>query len=466
MPYNNGIVFIDTTTTPNEGVSIQDVKQALGRSTGDLGLLCSDQEWYDTGQTDQQGNAVYALRNAGCINPFALWKPFRNSAKYFVDATAQRTAIQAENGGFKQANGLLPTYSANGGTAGQIPHAAWTYKPPRGVGGGYDEPFRLTDFAPLSGGVGYYSRAVNPVGIMWPDKWRSDNLVVVLLNGNNPNWLRDLCLSFSDIIPSGSSVGYGDYNFGLILSSSSGRDLILSTYTPNGIANTGAASFSFSKSDVTALSGLSAGSKCTAAICLYRPSTAITQQTIYHIPTDLNPDVISLEIVTDSDRAEIEMGHDGSIAGLVVTMSNLVLSTPSIPPAYASQSWLYDCKQVNLNPNALSIIVNASGCSSWGQLGNTIMGSIEFLCEGAILGNQQGIIGGSVTYPFAPTVNPSTQYSGSFVFGNTFPGTTVPYELYLCKTAQSATQKLKARVTFSYDTTVYSNGGSYLEVTI
>lgn len=451
MSHNNSntLIYIDNTASPKQGVSIADIQAVLGiTNRNDIGGLIS------RGVSQNK------------INPLALWKPFRSSEKGFSSTEAQRNAIKQVNGGFKQDNGLLPTYSANAGNVGEIPHAVWEYKYPRGKGGGTggtDEWYRFEDFAPPGGSVGYYKNAVSPVGIVWPDKWRSSNLVIVLLNGNNYNWLPDLCLSFNDIVPSDS--GYGTYNFGLILSSSLGKDLVLSPYTPEGVLSTGAASFHFDDADVNALASLQAGQSCTAAICLYKPASPISQQEIYHIPSDLNPIVTSLEIASNSDRITLEMGHDGSIVGMVVTISNLVLSTPSIDPPYANTSGFISCKQVNISPNILSIICNASDCEEWGQLGNNILGTIEFITDGAVLGNATNLIGGSITYRFAPTVNPSTQYNGSFVYGNTFPGETQPFELYVCKTA-NATQKIKARVTFSYDTTIYSNNGDYLEVTV
>lgn len=46
MAHQNGRIYIDTNTTPHKGVEIADLQQVLGRGVNDLGLLCSDQEWY------------------------------------------------------------------------------------------------------------------------------------------------------------------------------------------------------------------------------------------------------------------------------------------------------------------------------------------------------------------------------------------------------------------------------------
>lgn len=89
--YVNGRVFIDTSTDPDTGISIGDIQKAVGRGTGDLGLLCSDQEWYDTGETDQQGNPVYALRRINKIKVYAKYKPNGSTLKARL-TLAQRQA--------------------------------------------------------------------------------------------------------------------------------------------------------------------------------------------------------------------------------------------------------------------------------------------------------------------------------------------------------------------------------------
>lgn len=89
--YVNGRVFIDTSTDPDTGISIGDIQKAVGRGTGDLGLLCSDQEWYDTGETDQQGNPVYALRRIDKIKTYAKYKPNGSTLKARL-TLAQRQA--------------------------------------------------------------------------------------------------------------------------------------------------------------------------------------------------------------------------------------------------------------------------------------------------------------------------------------------------------------------------------------
>ena len=400
------------------------------------------------------------------INVLALWKPFRNPAKGFSDAATQRAAIRDAFGGFKQDNGLLPTYSVNGGDIGDIPHNRWEYKIPRGVNNEYNEPYRDNDFSPLGlyNGfqVGYYKDAVSPISAIWPATWRStNNMVIVNFNGAVPGWLSAFCLSVDDIIPYDSGVGYGDYCICLALAGSNGgRDLIVSTKRVRDVLSVSdGMAFTFSKSEVDALASLYApNGYATAAICLYRPSGGVpSEQTIYHVPSQLNPDVVSLEIGPNSDRQKIFMGYDGSIQGLSVTLSNLVLGTPATIPAWVSAYGFTSCKQLSPLNNALSVAVNASGCAGWGQIGNSIKGILEIYTEGTgILGTQDGMSGTSISYPFVATVDPSNPYSGSFIFGNTFPGSQQPYALYVAKT-YTEPGKVKAKLSFTMDTTIQSN---------
>lgn len=66
MPHSNGRIYIDTTTTPHQGIDVQgDIAKVLGRNTGDVGQLCKD---------------VYADGTpANRINPDALFRPYELS---------------------------------------------------------------------------------------------------------------------------------------------------------------------------------------------------------------------------------------------------------------------------------------------------------------------------------------------------------------------------------------------------
>lgn len=406
--------------------------------------------------TSSMSQAAMLTGQAGYINPLALWKPFQSTTAIYASAAERRADIRRAYGGFKQANGLLPTYSVNGGSVGEIPSAPWAYQRPDGS----TYPLRAMDLAPGNYGglpVGYKSDAVAPIGIQWPTNWRStNNQIIVTFNGAVPGWGQAFCLSIDDILP--NDLGYGDYCFCLALSGSNGgRDLIVSTKRVRDVLSVSdGMAFTFSKAEVDALASLSApNGYATAAICLYRPSDgAPSVQTIYHVPSQLNPIVVSLEIATNSDRRQISMGYDGSIAGLSVILSNLVLGTASPAPAWASS--LYSCKQLSPYGSALGVSVNANGCSGWGQLGSSLSGTLEIYTEGAVLGSSTAIVGNTVSFPFVATVSPNNPYSGSFIFGNTFPGSQQAYALYAAKTIQSATQKVKAKLSFTVDQTISS----------
>lgn len=152
MAHNNGRIFIDTSTTPNKGVEIADLQQVLGRGTGDLGLLCSDQEWYDTGVLDEQGNPIYALRPVNRINMWARYKPIKwstsNAPVFFPQGTHPSDWNKGLDGdygivsnSFSQVSSL---YAAIDGSLN-----GWSY-----VKDGIT--YRLRDFE------GYYHYAPNP----------------------------------------------------------------------------------------------------------------------------------------------------------------------------------------------------------------------------------------------------------------------------------------------------------------
>lgn len=152
MSYLNGRIFIDTSTDPDTGISIGDIQKAVGRGTGDLGLLCSDQEWYDTGETDQQGNPIMALRDVGKINPYAKYKSVRYNSKT-TPTDNQRKAINY---------GITPPLASS--HPADTKNTLWTYSKPRGrmaLSGDNtqttDEWFRTLDFN------GYINYASSPI---------------------------------------------------------------------------------------------------------------------------------------------------------------------------------------------------------------------------------------------------------------------------------------------------------------
>lgn len=210
MSYQDGKIFIDTTTNPHIGVSIADIQQALRRGTGDLGLLCSDQEWRDN-------NGTPALRRVNKINKWAKYKPVRSSKLGILTDSD----YQDVNFGL-----VVPVY---GNATGEINNivsfitaldTSWEYQHPRGKGngtGGANEWFRLRDFN------GYNKNArsfVFPEGSTFPARYiwgRNDSGCrwEVGLNTGDAN-LRG-GISINDIKLGGHS-GTSFYNlyFGLI----------------------------------------------------------------------------------------------------------------------------------------------------------------------------------------------------------------------------------------------------------
>lgn len=146
MSYNSstGIVYIDTSTNPDTGVSIGDVGQALSRSDSDLGLLCSDKK--------RESNSLVRMYRT---NPMAKYKPVRH------DSLGPLTVAERASTRYGFGDALPPILSMQQ----NVPQNDWVYKPPRGKGGGdngENEWYRLLDFngyatfacAPLALSVG------------------------------------------------------------------------------------------------------------------------------------------------------------------------------------------------------------------------------------------------------------------------------------------------------------------------
>ena len=142
MSHLNGRIYIDTSTDPDTGISIDDIRRTLGRGVQDVGLLCSDQEWYDN-------NGTPTLRRANKVNKWAKNKPFRSSALY-TDYDLRKSA----NFGL-----YMPYYTTIGNMVSDIngdvwTHAAnydanrtpWEWEPPRGQNRTPKEWYRMFDF--------------------------------------------------------------------------------------------------------------------------------------------------------------------------------------------------------------------------------------------------------------------------------------------------------------------------------
>lgn len=220
--HNNGRIYIDPNTT---GVEIADIQQVLGRGTGDLGLLCSDQEWYDTGNLDGQGNPIYALRPVNRINKWAWHKPIRQSSygldlrnvtppddRFNGDQPVGEFCIGSLEMPYSQTIGSIETTTySEGGVQVKRWYAGsgffhdmmrglygWNYRRPRGVNGTYTEPFRIFDF------VGYNHRCVSPMPIAPKGSWYVSEAGQVTMLVDVPDDLVSGNMSLSTMrLPSG-----------------------------------------------------------------------------------------------------------------------------------------------------------------------------------------------------------------------------------------------------------------------
>jgi len=162
MAHHNGIIYVDTSGSQPLGVSIEtlqgDVEAVLSRNESDLGLLCSDKEWYN-------GN----LRRVNVINKWAKYKPIIHTEKGFVTA-AQRIA---KNQGFVvddstigSTDSLYQRDVTRAFNAADENDADWLYATP--TGDINTSPFRIMDFACVNTsigdrtGSGYNHYAKNP----------------------------------------------------------------------------------------------------------------------------------------------------------------------------------------------------------------------------------------------------------------------------------------------------------------
>lgn len=126
MPHNNGIVYVDTTVTPNLGVSVEDVRAVLNLNSGDVGTLC--------GSSNNN------------VNKWAKHKPI-----VYANAIAPLTDPQ-----FKEKNYGLTIPDFLTGSYTKIDDVilnaedAYVYTKPSGQ---MASPFRLTDFNKYSHSV-------------------------------------------------------------------------------------------------------------------------------------------------------------------------------------------------------------------------------------------------------------------------------------------------------------------------
>lgn len=138
MPHADGIIYVDTSTTPHKGVSVADVDAVLERNVGDVGLLCSDMEWYTPLAPDTLEPLDPALRDADKINKWNKCKPIR------LDSLATPTDAQKKEVNYGLVINKYTSISEITSASGN-----WSYRKPRGMNGGgtgMHEWYRLMDF--------------------------------------------------------------------------------------------------------------------------------------------------------------------------------------------------------------------------------------------------------------------------------------------------------------------------------
>lgn len=128
MPYRNGRVFADTSTTPHQGVSVSDVQSALELTTGDVGTLCGS-------ASINKWSKKKPVRVAGVISPITDEQIKEAKYGFNIDAAYIK--------GDPNTIALRPSGSST-----------WAYmRPINGF------PYRLSDFN------GYYKYASCPIQV-------------------------------------------------------------------------------------------------------------------------------------------------------------------------------------------------------------------------------------------------------------------------------------------------------------
>ena len=138
MSHTTNKIFVDTSTSPHTGISIEDIRSVLHINGGDIGGL------------------ITVGAEQGRINKWAKYKPYRSSS--FLTTLENRIAAHyglsviefSELGTPGNSSTFLGKL-----VAGQLP---WDYLHPRGASQSPSEWFRFLDFD------GYISDAVCPIG--------------------------------------------------------------------------------------------------------------------------------------------------------------------------------------------------------------------------------------------------------------------------------------------------------------
>lgn len=192
MPWNSSTKIM---TTP---ISIGDISQAVGLTSGDLGTLIVD----------------------GLINKWAKWKPFRSSSPGFpFDRTLSTPELRSPDRAAAALNAnygmSIPVtgYSTINQMIANLSAAEWTYLKPRG--GNNNEPFRALDFD------GYESGATPPITpLQSTTNINSSESTVNAGLGFTRNIASQTgYLTLDDLHINGHSISdsFGEYYFGICL---------------------------------------------------------------------------------------------------------------------------------------------------------------------------------------------------------------------------------------------------------
>ena len=162
----------------SSGISIAEVKTVLHESSLDLGTLCRSNN----------------------INPWAKYKPFRNSALWFANAKAHTDALAAVHYGFNFVN-------IGGFYIDQQSIPCWENEYEKANG-----PYRIFDFVDLTADSqnGYNHNAVPPIGVVFPESVRQEQTIIMIRkNTGVQGWDSGTCISLGEIFPS----QYQNYKF-------------------------------------------------------------------------------------------------------------------------------------------------------------------------------------------------------------------------------------------------------------
>lgn len=199
MPYEDGIIRVDTTTDPDRGVEIADIMRAVpvtikrtvngvteARSSADIGVLAGK----SVGDTvpDNQGGAPWTVSSRIEVNPMAKYKPVRHSKlSALTDDEFKGTGYGLSAGNTFNASDINPDN-------------AWTYNKPRGKGSNIFEPYRDTDFnrydhkacPPFAFDVS--GELASSVGLTFFIDTMSKEIYI------GSRWMEETCIRFSELI--------------------------------------------------------------------------------------------------------------------------------------------------------------------------------------------------------------------------------------------------------------------------